>query len=169
MKMNLLKFSHKKNEKDPREVITKDSGTNFENILFKTSLILFFVLISVQIILVIPSVREKLNLTDKSIGSPLSNDEYLYNQGQVMIRLVGEEPDPTVKILVNGDEVSIFENIKMSVNVKNGDVVEIDGSESLTGHIIRVESLSSNINSSYINAIAKVENNIQRLMKVQVN
>lgn len=169
MKMNLLKFSHKKNEKDPREVITKDSGTNFENILFKTSLILFFVLISVQIILVIPSVREKLNLTDKSIGLPLSNDEYLYNQGQVMIRLVGEEPDPTVKILVNGDEVAIFENIKMSINVKNGDVIEIDGSESVTGHIIRVESLSSNINSSYINAIAKVENNIQRLMKVQVN
>ncbi len=169
MKMNLLKFSHKENEKDPREVITKDSGTNFENILFKTSLILFFVLISVQIILVIPSVREKLNLTDKSIGSPLSNDEYLYNQGQVMIRLVSEEPDPTVKILVNGDEVAIFENIKMSINVKNGDVIEIDGSESVTGHIIRVESLSSNINSSYINAIAKVENNIQRLMKVQVN
>lgn len=155
--------------KENREVITRDRGVLFENILFKTSLALFFILVSVQVILVIPNVRERLNLSDKSIGVPLNNDEYLYNQGQITLKLIGEVPDPSVKILVNGDETAAFEALEMAVTVKNGDVIEIDGSESTLGHIIKVQNSSANIDGKSMNATVKVEKNIQKLLKVQVN
>ena len=147
----------------------KDKNTIFENVLFSTCIICFCVLILVQILLVIPSVRSSLNLSDKSIGAPLSSDEYLYNQGQMTLKMIGIEPDPAVCILVNGEAVAMFENMEMNINVKDGDVVEIDGSQSQIGHIVKVETISSNINSNCLNAVVTVERNMKKLLKVRVN
>ncbi|MHB8063461.1 MAG: hypothetical protein ACYDG2_12650 [Ruminiclostridium sp.] len=161
MKIKVFKF-RKGLESD------KDRATVFENLLFGTCIVCFVVLILIQIVLVIPSARESLNLSDKSIGVPLSKDDYLYNQGQVTLKMIGNDPDPMVRILVNGDAVAMFENLIMNIAVNDGDVIEIDGSSSLIGHIISVEAVSTNINSKCITSVAKVESNIQRLVKVQV-
>lgn len=147
----------------------KNKNTIFENILFCICIICFSALILVQVLLVIPSARNGLNLSDESIGAPLSKDEYLYNQGQITLKMIGIEPDPSVCILINGEEVSNFENLEMDINVRNGDVVEIDGSQSQIGHIVKVESISSNIDNSCINAVVNVERNMQKLVKVKVN
>ncbi|HEY5587285.1 MAG TPA: hypothetical protein VIK78_22715 [Ruminiclostridium sp.] len=162
MKLKVFKFINSKEN-------NKDKSTIFENILFVVCIVCFVVLVSVQIVLVIPSARDSLNLTDKSIGAPLSSDEYLYNQGQITLKMIGTDPDPTVRILVNGDNVAMFEKLEMNINVKDGDVIEIDGSQSLLDHIITVASASTNINSKCSTAVAKVETNIQRLVKVQIN
>lgn len=147
----------------------KDKNTIFENILFSTCIICFCVLILVQILLVIPSVRSSLNLSDKSVGSPLSSDEYLYNQGQMTLQMIGIEPDPLLCILVNGEPAAMFEKMEMSINVKDGDVVEIDGSQSQIGHIVKVEGITSNINSDCLNAVVTVEKDMRKLLKVRIN
>lgn len=162
MKINVFKF-----DKDKENY--KRKSTIFENVLFGTCILCFIVLILVQIILVVPSARENLKLSDNSIGVPLGSDEYLYNQGQLTLKMIGSDPDPTIQILVNGDAVAIFENLEMNISVRDGDVIEIDGSQSLLGHIIRVESVSANISSKCSTAVAKVESNIQTLVKVQIN
>jgi hypothetical protein len=158
MKIRVFKFK-KDNEKN----------TVLENILFSTCILCFAVLVLVQIVLAVPSFRSMLNLNDKSMGMPLNGDEYLYNQGQMTLKLISEEPDPTLKILVNGDNVAEFENTEMSINVKDGDVVEIDGSQSLIGHIVKVESITTNINDKCKNASANVSNTIKMLVKVQID
>jgi hypothetical protein len=147
----------------------KDKATIFENILFGTCIVSFVILILIQILLVIPATRDNLNLSDKSIGVPIIKDDYLYNRGQITLKMIGNDPDPTVRILVNGDVVAMFENLRMNIDVKDGDVIEIDGSSSLIGHIISVEALSTNISSKCKTAVARVESNIQRLVKVRVN
>lgn len=147
----------------------KDRGAIFEGLLFKACIVFFCILITIQLIFAIPFFRSRLNLTDKSIGVPLNNDEYLYNQGQVTLELIAESPDPTVKILVNGDEVATFESLEMPLNVKDGDVIEIDGSNSTSGHIVRVGETSSNVNSKCMDAVTRVETNIQKLVKVKVD
>ena len=162
MKINVFKFD-KDNENYKRKSAT------FENVLFGTCILCFVVLILVQIVLIVPFARENLRISDNSIGVPLGSDEYLYNQGQITLKMIGNDPDSTIQILVNGDAVAMFENLVMNINVKDGDVIEIDGSQSLLDHIIRVESVSPNINSKCSNAVAKVESNIQTLVKVQVN
>lgn len=162
MKIKVLRFIKGKEN-------NKERSTIFENVLFGTCIICFVALILVQIVLVIPSAKDNFNLSDKSIGVPLSSDEYLYNQGQITLKMIGTDPDSTVRILVNGDAVAMFENLEMNINVKDGDVIEIDGSQSPIGHIITVESISTNIDSKCSVAVAKVETNIQRLVKVQVN
>ena len=146
----------------------KDKITIFEDMLFGTCIASFLILVSVQSVLLIPSVRDTFNLTDKSIGEPLSKDDYLYKQGQIALKMIGTEPDPTVQILVNGETVAIFESLIMKVSVNDGDVIEIDGSHSLTGHIIMVDSVSENISSECRTSAAKINSNIQKLVKVQI-
>lgn len=146
----------------------KDRGTLFEDLLFKTCITFFIVLIAVQLILVIPSARVRLGL-DKGIGAPLSADEYLYSQGHLTLKLIGDNPDPTVRILVNGDEIAMFENLEMPLSVRDGDVIEIDGSQSLNDYMVRIGNVSANINSNCLDAVAKVKSNIKMLVKVQVD
>lgn len=161
MKNNFLKL------KDG-EKIKKDRSTILENVLFGTCIVSFIILVSIQSIMLVPSVRNALNLSDKSIGVPLSKDDYLYKQGSITLKMIGSEPDPTVQILVNGDAVSKFDNLVMNVNVNDGDVIEIDGSHSLTGHIITVDSISENVKNDCNNATAEINSNIQKLVKVQI-
>lgn len=161
MKINIFRFKENKET-------NKDKGTIFENLLFGTCIVCFVILIIIQIVLVIPATRDHLNLSDKSIGVPLRKDDYLYDQGQITLKMIGSDPDPTVRILVNGDAIAMFEKLMMSITVKDGDVIEIDGSQSLLGHIIRVEAISANINSKCSTAVARVESNMQRLVKVQL-
>lgn len=145
-----------------------DKNTIFENILFSTCILCFVVLIIVQVVLVVPSFRSALNITDKSIGLPLNGDEYLYDQGQITIKMMGEEPDPSVRVLINGDNVTQFDNTEMTLNVRDGDVVEIDGSQSFAGHIVRVESTTTNIDGKCKNALVNIEKNIKTLVKVRI-
>jgi hypothetical protein len=163
MKMRFFSFIRAKDNKN------KDTSRIVENGLFFACILCFIVLILVQIVLIIPNARNNLNLTDKSIGIPLNSDEYLYDQGQITLKMLGEEPDPMVRILINGDVVAMFENTDININVKDGDVVEIDGSQSLIGHIVKVESASTNIKSKCTSAVAKVETNLQSLVKIQFN
>lgn len=146
----------------------KDRVTIFEDMLFGACIVGFLLLVSIQAALLIPSVRDYFNLTDKSIGEPLSKDDYLYKQGQITVKMIGTEPDPTVQILVNGEIVAIFENLIMKVSVNDGDVIEIDGSHSLIGHIVMVDSVSENISSECSTSVAKINSNIQKLVKVQI-
>ncbi len=161
MKINLKRNDDKINE--------TDKTASLEKILFRTCIIFFIALISVQIILSVPSVRARLNIMDKSLGIPLGSDEYLYGSGKVTLALISEEPDPQIKILVNGEETGIFDKTEISINVNDGDVIEIDGSESPTSHMIKVQNASSNINSKSINAIANIDHNIKNLVRIQFN
>lgn len=160
MKMSFFSFKDSKN---------KDKSRIIENGIFLACILCFILLILVQTVLIIPNARNNLNLSDKSIGVPLNSDEYLYNQGQITIKMLGDDPDPMVRILINGDVVAMFENTSMNINVKDGDVIEIDGSQSLIGHIVKVESISTNIKSKCNLAVAKVETNLQNLVKIQFN
>ncbi len=161
MKINFFGFLKRTRSK-------KDKVTIFEDILFGICIASFLLLVTIQAALLIPSVRDTFNLTDKSIGEPLSKDDYLYKQGQITLKMIGTEPDPTVQILVNGETVAIFENLIMKVSVNDGDVIEIDGSHSLIGHIIMVDSISANISSECSTSVAKINSNIQKLVKVQI-
>ncbi len=161
MKINLKRNNDK--------VTQTDKTASLEKILFRTCTIFFIALISVQIVLSVPWVRVRLNIMDKSLGIPLGSDEYLYGRGKVTLELIDEEPDPQAKILINGEQVAVFDKIEMPVNVNDGDVIEIDGSESQISHMIKVQNASSNINSKCINAIANIERNIKKLVKIQFN
>ena len=145
-----------------------ENNTFLENLLFGTCILCFLVLIIVQIILAVPSFRNTLHLNDKSIGLPLKGDEYLYTQGQMTLKILGEDPDPMLKILVNGDKVAQFDSTEAIINVRDGDVIEIDGSQSLVEHVVKVESITTNINAKCKNAVIRVENNIRKLVKVQM-
>ncbi|PYG87578.1 hypothetical protein LY28_01947 [Ruminiclostridium sufflavum DSM 19573] len=160
MKINFFRLK-KRNESK------KDKHTIFENLLFGICILSFLLLVAIQIVLGVPSVRETFKLTDKSLGVPLDKDDYLYKQGQITLKMIGTEADPTVQILVNGDTVAMFENLIMNVKVNEGDVIEIDGSHCLTGHMVKVDAVSQNINSKCAGTVAKVESNIQKLVKIK--
>ncbi len=144
----------------------KPKLASYENILSRILFVCLLVLVTAQVTLAIPTVRQKLNLVDKSIGTPLQQDEYLYNQGQLTLSIMDGNADPMVKILVNGDEVAFFENSSMAINVKEGDVVELDASSSPIEHLIKITSLTSNIESKCMGAYTEVNSNIKRLLKV---
>ena len=161
-----MKIKFKRNND---KVSQTDKTASLEKILFRTCIIFFIILISVQIVLSVPSVRVHLNIMDKSVGLPLGSDEYLYGRGKVTLALIDEEPDPQAKILVNGEQIAVFDKLEKPINVNDGDVIEIDGSESQINHMIKVQNASSNIDVKCINAIASIQRNIKKLVKIQFN
>ena len=163
--MKVIAFKFKGDKKiTPDE--QKPKIETYENLVFKVLFVCFVVLVTAQETLAIPTVRQKLNLNDKSIGTPLQQDEYLYNQGQLTLSIMDGNADPMVKILVNGDEVAFFENSSMAINVKEGDVVELDASSSPIEHLIKITSVTSNIENRCMGAYTEVDSNIKRLVKV---
>ncbi len=146
-----------------------EKNTAFENILFSTCILCFVVLILVQTVLVVPSLRSRFHMTDKSMGLPLNGDEYLYQQGQMTVEIIGSEPDAALRILVNGDNVAAFDATQMTISVKDGDVVEIDGSHSAVGHVVKIKSATTNISSKCKNAMVNIDSNIRTLVKVHMD
>ena len=141
---------------------------NIEKILFFCFIITFVLMIFVQAAITNPSIRASLSINDELEGTPLAMEEFLYNRGNIVLKLANLDKDENAKILVNGEETSSFIKNTVDVKVKNGDVIEIDASR--TGNKIEVIALSKsgNIVTDCVNKRVKVDSNIKKMIKVKI-
>lgn len=162
--MKLIMYKVKQGKKNER----RGNGISMERLLFLSFVVTFVLLVIVQAALTSPAVRETLSISDELEGVPLGVEEFLYNEGKLGLELVNEENNQELKVLVNGDEVEVFSSKYIDIAVKDGDVVEIDGSY-VQGEIeVRIISKSDNISTDCIAKSVKVNSNIEKLVKVRV-
>lgn len=139
-----------------------------ERVLFTAFFITFIVMIFVQAAMINPSIRTFITSTNEYEGAPLGVEEYLYSQGELGLKLVNAESNDNLKVLVNGDQVAAFTSRGVSLKVKNGDVVEIDGSNVDVDSVVGIVSKSANITTDCVNKTVNVKLEVKRLVKVKI-
>ncbi|MFZ5989775.1 MAG: hypothetical protein ACOYWZ_21990 [Bacillota bacterium] len=150
---------HVRKEKNPR--------FGFERVLFFSFVCIFLTLIAVQTAMMNPSVRTFLVDDSGLEGSPLSLEEYLYSEGEISLALCEGDYNEDLKVLVNGDEVAVFSDNVVNLMVKDGDVIEVDGS--LAGEAeVEIISASENIANENIGKIVKVNSDVKELTKITI-
>lgn len=146
---------------------TAKAKINIEKVLFVSFIAAFTILIIAQAALITPSVRTFMTGRTEFEGKQLGLEEYLYDEGKITLELFRDQTDSGVKILVNGDEVAAFNNSVVSLTVRDGDVVEIDGSSLDSPAEIAVVSKTSNISDECLKKTV-VKGNVKLLTQVRM-
>ena len=99
---------------------------------------------------------------------PLGEEEFLYKEGSLALELVNCESDNNLKVLVNGEEAAVFYSNQLNLAVKDGDVVEVDGSSASEECEVRIISGSENIATECTGCSVTVNSDIKKLIKVKM-
>ena len=162
--MKLLMYKVNTNKKNERAQIK----LGMERVLFFAFIVTFTLMIIIQAALMNPSVRTFLSVSNEFEGTPLGVEEYLYDEGELSLELLGDESNSEIKILINGEETADFSDNNIRLTVRDGDVIEIDGSNVNDSVEVMVVSGSNNISAECINTWVKVKSNVRRLVKVKI-
>jgi len=146
----------------------KKGRLNSDRVLIICFGMFFLLLMTVQVALTSQTVRERFYMDDELEGTPLVGEVFLYDSGEIVLELIGRSSSPELKVLVNGDEACSFTSSVISVKVKNGDVLELDGSGLDEQLEVKVLSKSENIRSDFVNKKFSVKSGIRRIGKVRV-
>ncbi len=162
MKFVVVRFDGKKKEKKAGKYV------NFEKLLMLSFAAVFGLLVIVQILLATPSVRPMIAEDTEFEGSPVSNEEFLYKEGEVVLELTGSESDQNIKVIKNGDEAADFSNKLVKLTVREGDVIEIDGTASIYASEVSVSWCSDNIRDDSVGKKVKVFSDVKNLLRIKM-
>jgi hypothetical protein len=121
---------------------------DIEHILYASFFVVFLALIITQAAIFIPSIKLAVMEKDSMMGVPIGKEEYLYKEGNLELTLVDFENYPALKVLVNGDEKASFQGKTVSLEVLDGDVVELDGSGTNASTGVSASSVSENMDKN---------------------
>ena len=85
------------------------------------------------------------NFDENHEGEPLGKEAYLFTPCKMELKLINMEKCPDLKVLVNGAEKCSFEKSETILNLKNGDVIELDAGKVIVLARVRINAVSSNI------------------------
>jgi len=162
--MKILLFrvnAHRKNAYARKKI-------NVERLLFFLFIISFAALVLVQAMLLNPTLRASLTFEEELEGTPLGVEEFLYNEGFIVLQLEGSIPGENIMILKNGEVYGNFKGDRLKVPVIDGDVIEIDGSGVQGEFDVVIESLSENISDEFLGKRVTVSSNVKKLARIQV-
>lgn len=117
----------------------------FDCYLINASIIAFIFLIIAQAVnLRLPAMKAE---ADSSFyeGTPLMEEVYLYTPCKMELKLTNIESCPELKVIVNGAEFAGFSGKTVLLDLKNGDVVELDASGILVLANVQISGVSENI------------------------
>jgi len=162
MKLLIYKFSSAKNNNK------KNLALSIERFLFLSCVFVFTALIIVQAALLNPAVRASLSLNSELEGTPLGTEEILYAEGKLVLKVIDGKKNYNLKVLINGDEAAYFNENKAEITVRNGDVIEIDGTDVQDDVKVAVVYKSENILTDCLNKAVVVNSNIRKFIKVRI-
>lgn len=116
----------------------------------------FVLTILFQILLMNDYVKEKVS-TIYRLESQYVYSEQELPKGSVFIEI--SSPDSNVYVLQNGETIADFSKKECQVDVFDNSVIEIDGRNTKTDLIIKIKSVSENLDGYYENNI-KINGNI---------
>lgn len=137
-----------------------------EKILFFAFICIFIAIVFVQGTLISPTLRTLLVKDEGVDGRPLASEEYLYKQGEISIALLESENNEDLKLLVNGDEVAVFNQNLITLKVKEGDVIEVDASSTEYETELEIISASENLTGIEVGRKIKVDSNIEEITRI---
>lgn len=147
--MKLLLFyqgnNAERSEKDSKtNKLQKSGGKRFENFLICIGFAVLFIMIAVQAAMVLPGTRTAF-FHEKMEGNPLSAEVYLFVPCKMELQLTNMGQCLDLKVLVNGEERDSFREKSLLLELKDGDVVQLDGSNVPVLAQVQISAVSRNI------------------------
>lgn len=167
MKIVVFKAAKKK-DKISKKSVSRFINFGIERVLFFAFVCIFIAIIFVQGTLLNPSLRPYLIKDEMADGRPLASEEYLYREGEISIALLESENNEDLKLLVNGDEVAVFNQNRITLSVKDGDVIEVDASLTERETELEIISASENISGVEVGKKIKVNSNIEEITRISI-
>lgn len=162
MKLLVYRVNNKKKNKKNKPKI------NFENLLFISFIVMFTILIITQTALMSPNIENYISVDNQYERTSLKAEEFLYKRGEVSLQLQNMDSDDKLKVLVNGEVIGAFINKTLTLNVKDGDVIELDASDISNLDEVKIISKSDNIVSEILNKKIKVLSGVKMLTIIQI-
>lgn len=107
-------------------------------------IIVFALFITIQAILTNDGMRGML-VREPLDGEPIGDEVFLYEKCTMELKLVGKPDCPELKVLVNGAEAGSFLGSTVLLELKEGDVVELDASRLLVHAEVQITAVSRNL------------------------
>lgn len=156
--MKIMYFGCKKEKRESRDVV--------ERLLFTAFIGLLTVAVLSQISYIRPDTLKLPAAEDAFVGAPLGAEEYLYVSGTVELRLMNADSNPELAVLVNGDKAAQFDGKDVKLEVSEGDIIEIDGSNANEAEVA-VCAVSDKLQKDLLGQVLTVKNNVQKVMTVK--
>ncbi len=133
-----------KNNKRNEEKQGARSGKKIEMVLISLFLTFFIIMITVQTVMFHPDIKSMFFL-EKVEGSPLNSEMALFIPCKMELRLINMGYCKDLKVLVNGIEIDSFQEKSVMLDLKDGDVVELDGNAVHVTAQVEISAVSMNI------------------------
>ena len=141
MKTVISKQTGDKRRKKEKKVLICDG---IEKVLRNIFIVVLVLFIAAQAVLTDDGMRELL-VRDALDGEPLGNETFLFETCKMELKLDGMSEIPELKVLVNGTEAGDFRNGSVLLELKEGDVVELDASGLLVHTEVKISAVSRNL------------------------
>lgn len=128
------------------------------------SIIMVLVLLGVQVIRNYPRLAEIPG--DPYVGKPLESFQSLIERGEVLLDVIGKYKMHGAMIYKNGDRYLLVEAFPVTIEVMEGDVLEVWVLEELPGTSLSVKSTSDNIALKYSRTSIPLNKGLHRIGKV---
>lgn len=161
--MRILFFKVGKRKKHDPELNDK----KIERYLLISFAATFSILILAQTALMMKSSGNIFLVGENMEGTPLGVEEYLYEEGELVLSLVGDLSCSNLNILINGSCISAFGNQSVKLRVKNGDVIELDASAVDRSIQVKIVDITDNLSRELLNKSVILNSEIGILTKVR--
>lgn len=146
-----------------------DCKNLFERVLIISFITVFAIMLIAQAALANPNLWPSIAIGAQFEGKPLGIEEFLYDEAKIVIELLNNQSNPLLKVMVNGDEIAVFDRKTIEINVKAGDVIEIDGSEIQDKAEVKLMSESGNISEECLyKRIVLSPENTRELIRIKM-
>lgn len=132
------------------------------------SIICFFLLIAIQVLMINPLARNILTQEEKVEGVFLQNSTETIDRGTLVLELVDCSSMNTLWVMVNGQRIGRFSGTQVILPVEDGELIEIDSTEINNSAKVRIVSYSKNISLLINNSPLEVQKNIAVLARVRI-
>ena len=131
---------------DKNDIVKKKTWEEwFEGLLFKAFMIVFIIMLFVQTASFNTSVQSTVLHNYNIEGEPLKEEVYLFVPCKMELKLTNIESCQDLKVLVNGVERESFTGKTVLLDLKDGDIVELDASYILVMANVQISAVSKNI------------------------
>jgi hypothetical protein len=110
----------------------------------KAAMTLLIFMIAVQTAMADPRLRP-LAFHENYDGVSLGKEAYLFTPCKMVLKLINMEECPDLKVLVNGVERYSFKEREVALDLKDGDVIELDAGKVVVLAKVRINAVSLNI------------------------
>jgi hypothetical protein len=123
----------------------KKFSCSFEGFLFKAAISALLVLVAVQAAFLDPVFKSTVSNDNKLEGEVLKEEAYFFTPCKMELKLINIDHCPDLEVLINGEKSTAFYDKTVMLELKDGDVVELDAGTVLEEAVVQVSSVSSNI------------------------